>query len=226
MNKTEKIEKIKKLLALAGNNPEKNEAERAMFVAQKLMSSEGISAEDIANSTMDDELGELGEDWLNEGEEKQLYNWKKVLISNLAYFFDCKLINYPNGRKCKLLIVGRESNRITCEMFYNWLHDRTMKEAKEIYGNQTAKRNSYCVGVANGIAVKIHEIKPSKDVKNGWGIVPLDEVEQFMKEKHSNLSKGKSISTTVRDGAAAAAGRKVGENTSLNHQFGLKAIGA
>lgn len=223
MNANKKIEKIKKLLALSSNNPEREEAERAMEMACKMMSDEGLTAEDIKQSSMDDEYGELGESWLNDGELKQMLNWKKVLISNLAYLFDCKLINFSEQRKNKILIIGRESNRITCEMMYNWLHDRTMKEARELYGAQTAKRNSYCVGVANGIAAKVHQIKPKENLPNGWGIVPLSEAESYMKQFHPNTVK-RSLSTTVSDREANSRGYRVGKDTSLNHQFGLKAI--
>ena len=220
MNKS-KIEKIKKLLNTTGRTEEETSAFLAM--AKKLMDSEGLSTEDITKYSIDDELGELGDSWLNDGEEKRLLNWKKVLLSNLAYFFDCRIINHTINSKNKILIVGRESNRITCQMMYNWIHDRTMKEARELYGSQTAKRNSYCVGVANGIATKVHQLKGDISKPNGWGIVPINEVDAYMKSKFSNL-RNRSISTTVSDRQAMSAGRKVGENTSLNNQFGLKAI--
>lgn len=227
---TSKIEKIKKLLttAASGSGATKAEAETAMLLAQKLMDSEGVSMEDVAGLSMDDELGELGHEWLYE-DGKQFYNWKKVLISNLAYFFDCQLVRCSCGtRKDKFDIVGRESNRITCKMFYNWIHDRTMKEAKELYGSQTAKRNSYCVGVANGLADKIHEIKPrEKTLKsNVWGIVPIDEVTKYMAKIYPHLTKGKGYKTTASDRAAYRSGIVVGMDTSLNNQFGLKMISA
>lgn len=227
MNKTEKIEKIKKLLAKAdtSRNSSEEEAATAMRMAMAMMDSAGISMADVQVSSMDDEFGELGHSWLNGGEAKQYFNWKKVLISNLAYFFDCEIVNCAEGRKSKIDIIGRESNRITCEMFYNWLHDRTMKEAKEKYGAQTAKRNSYCLGVAQGIANKIKQIKPREEAvkANAWGIVPVDEVNKLMCELYPDLTHGK-LKTTMSDGSAYAAGREVGNNTSLNHQFGLKAI--
>lgn len=227
MNKTDKIEKIKKLLAKADKscNSSEAEAEVAMRMAMAMMDSADISMSDIQSSSMDDEFGELGHSWLNGGEAKQYFVWKKILIQNLAYFFDCSIVNCTEGRKSKFDIIGRESNRITCEMFYNWLLARTMKEAKEKYGSQTAKRNSYCLGVAQGIANKIKQIKPREEtVKvNAWGIVPIDEVNKLMCELYPNLTHGK-LKTTMSDCGAYAAGREVGNNTSLNHQFGLKAI--
>ena len=226
MSKSDKIEKIKKLLAKAdkSHNSSEAEAEMAMKMAMDMTNNAGISMSDVQASSMDDEFGELGHSWLNGGEAKQMFNWKKVLLANLACFFDCKIVNCSEGaRKIKCDIIGRESNRITCEMFYNWIHDRTMKEARELYHSDTAKRNSYCVGVAQGIASKIYEIKPRSSEKNGWGIVPIDEVQNYMSELYPHLTHGK-IKTSVRDGGAYGAGHRAGSNTSLNHQFGLKAI--
>lgn len=227
MNKTDKIEKIKKLLAKAdkSRNSSETEAEVAMRMAMAMMDSSDISMADVQSSSMDDEFGELGHSWLNGGEAKQYFVWKKILIQNLAYFFDCSVVNCTEGRKSKFDIIGRESNRITCEMFYNWLHDRTMKEAKEKYGSQTAKRNSYCLGVAQGIANKIKQIKPKEEnaKANGWGIIPIDEVNKLKCELYPNLISTK-LKTTMSDGGAYVAGREVGNNTSLNNQFGLKAI--
>lgn len=227
MSKSDKIEKIKKLLAKADNsrNSSEQEAAVAMEMAMSMMNSAGISMADIQASTMDDEFGEMGHSWLNGGEPKQMFNWKKVLIHSLAYFFDCELVNCPEGRKSKIDIIGRESNRITCEMFYNWIHDRTMKEAKERFGSQTAKRNAYCVGVAQGIKMKVFEIKPKAMTSkaNGWGIVPINEVKGYLRKIYPELRTGK-ITTTSSDRDAYAVGRIVGENTSLNNQFGLKAI--
>lgn len=226
MSKSDKIEKIKKLLAKGdkSRNSSEQEAEIAMKMAMSMMDSANISMAEINASSMDDEYGELGHSWLNNGEEKQLHTWKKVLIHSLAYFFDCELVNNPNGRKSKIDIIGRESNRITCEMFYNWIHDRTMKEAKERFGSQTAKRNSYCVGVAQGIKEKVFEIKPkSVSAKNGWGIVPRDEVKNFVHKLYPSLISGKKL-VRASDREAYSAGKTVGVNTSLNNQFGLKAI--
>jgi hypothetical protein len=226
MNKN-KIDKIKKLLAKAdksANNCEE-EASLAMKMAMEMMDSEGISFADIQASSMEDELGELGESILN-GTSKKYLNWEKILSNALGYFFDCSTINnrvtsYKSERK----IIGRESNRITCEIFYNWIYDKAMKEAKELYHVQTAKRNSYCLGVANAIQKKVFELKPmsKSTTPNAWGIVPIDEVLEFMRKKYPDL-KDVSYSYSVSDDRAYSAGKKSGEGISLNRQFGLQAI--
>lgn len=222
-NKT--IERIQKLLDRAEGTTFEAEAEACLRKAQQIMSSEGISAADIASKSKDDELGTLGENKLNNGEAKSYFNWKKILLNSLSYFFDCKLIFSSVGsRKVVYTVIGRESNRITFEVMYNWIHDKTMKEARERYGSDTAARNSYCLGVANGISDKIYEMKRKTPATDAWGIVPIDEVRSYIKEHYKNLTKGKAISTNVSDGAAYSSGKKAGSDTSLNRQFGLKRI--
>ena len=79
--------------------------------------------------------------------------------------------------------------------------------------------------MAQGIKMKVFEIKPKAMASkaNGWGIVPINAVKGYLRKIYPELRTGK-ITTTSSDRDAYAAGRIVGENTSLNNQFGLKAI--
>ena len=150
-NKT--IERIQKLLDRAEGTTFEAEAEACLRKAQQIMSSEGISAADIASKSKDDELGVLGENKLNNGEAKSYFNWKKILLNSLSYFFDCKLIFSSAGsRKVVYTVIGRESNRITFEVMYNWIHDKTMKAyIKEHYKNLT-KGKAISTNVSDGAA--------------------------------------------------------------------------
>ena len=220
------VEKIQKLLDRANGTDFEGEAEACLRKARELMTANGVSEGDLAAHSRDEELGELGSNWLNGDEAgKSYFNWKKILLSCLSYYFDCHIINCSAGaRKIKIDVLGREANRITFEIMYNWIHDKTMKEAREKYGSDTARRNSYCLGVANALSSKIYTIKPRADEKDGWGIIPMDEVNALVKDKYPMLKHSKIKSCAVAD--AYGAGREVGDNISLNRQFGLKAIGA
>ena len=222
------VEKIQKLLDRANGTDFEAEAEACLRKARDLMTANGVSEEDLSEHSREEALGELGSNWLNNDEEgKSYFNWKKILISCLAYYFDCKIVNCSAGaRKIKIDVIGREANRVTFGIMYNWIHDKTMKEAREHYHSDTARRNSYCLGVANALAAKIYSIKPRSNEKDGWGIVPMDEVKAFMNEKYPMLCKGKKIQSSASRSDAYGAGRAAGDSISLNRQFGLKAIGA
>ena len=223
---SETIEKIRKLLALSKGNTFEEEANSALLMAQKLMAKEGISEEDIKKQSRDEELGKLGEFWLNRGEEKRLLSWRKILMGAICRLFDCRVVLYTNQGKTKAKIIGREGNRVTAEIMYNWICDKAMKEAKDKFGGATAKRNAYCIGVADSISIKVSKIKPA-DAKltDAWGIVPLDEVDAYVSATIGKTTTT-SIKKTVSDRDAYVGGRISGEETSLNKQFGLKCISA
>lgn len=222
------VEKIQKLLDRANGTDFEGEAEACLRKARELMTANGVTDGDLALHSREETLGELASNWLNDDEDgKTYYNWKKILLSCLAYYFDCKIVYCGAGsRKVKIDVIGREANRVTFGIMYNWIHDKTMKEARERYHSDTARRNSYCLGVANALAAKIYTIKPKSSEKDGWGIVPIDEVKAFMHDKYPALCKGKKIQVNPSMTDAYLNGREVGDSISLNRQFGLKAIGA
>ena len=60
---------------------------------------------------------------------------------------------------------------------------------------------------------------------DAWGIVPLDEVEQFVRSDWGKVTTT-SLTMCPRDGLAYTQGKVDGDNISLNRQFGLKEIAA
>ena len=222
------VEKIQKLLDRANGTDFEGEAEACLRKARELMTANGVTDGDLAAHSREETLGNLDSNWLNDDEDgKTYFNWKKILLSCLAYYFDCQIVYCGAGaRKVKIDVIGREANRVTFGIMYNWIHDKTMKEAREQYHSDTARRNSYCLGVANALAAKIYSIKPRSNEKDGWGIIPMDEVKAFMHDKYPMLCKGKKIQTSASRSDAYGAGRAAGDSISLNRQFGLKAIGA
>lgn len=223
---TAKIEKIKKMLALAKGTNFENEAEQALAMANKLTSEVGLTMEEIAKISIEDEFGKLGSEFLNNGEEKAYQPWRRTLLNALCRMFDCSFVNNRKSGTTKFTIdiIGRESNRITVQLMYNWIADRTLKEAREKFGKMTAKRNSYCNGVANAIWNKICQMKPNpKNDKNAWGLVPISEVEDYKLSKYPHLVTTLN-KATISDGEAYASGIEVGNSTSLNKQFGIKMI--
>ena len=210
-----KLDKIQKLLDRADGTDFEAEAEACLRKAHEFMASEGLSEADLAAHSREEELGELGSNWLNDDEDgKTYFNWKKILLSCLAYYFDCQIVYCGAGaRKVKIDVIGREANRV-------------MKEARDRYHTDTARRNSYCLGVVNALAAKIYKIKPKANVKDAWGIVPIDETKAFAHDKYPMLRKGKKIQASASMLDAYREGKEVGDSISLNRQFGLKAIGA
>lgn len=222
------VNRIQKLLN-TGNDKGAfaGEAETALALAYKLMREHNITESDIRSVSREDELGPLGNSTVVDC-AKQLRKWEQSILSSLTRLFDCKLLSVRSGnmydKKPTYYIVGREGNRVTVKLMFDWIKKDTLKKACVIGQGRASARNAYAVGVADSIRKKVNVLKSTAPKTDAWGIVPLDEVEQFMRQDWG-LVKNTSVSMHIGDGLAYAKGKADGDNISLNHQFGLKGIG-
>lgn len=219
------LSKIEKLLALSNSNYE-GEADTALKMAYDLMSQNDISMEDIQVHSKDETLGKLGKGKLDE-EEKQYRKWEVSLLNAIAKMFDCQIIrtSYKSRyyKKCSLAIVGRESNRITTKLMYDWIRTKTLKESRSV-GDTPSTRRAYCVGVSNSIVRKVNLLKAEAPKTDKWGLVPVDEVTNWIKNAYNTIGNLTWSAGRVNDGVAYAKGFAAGNETSLNKQFNLNGI--
>jgi hypothetical protein len=221
------LSKIEKLLNLGNGSSYEGEASTALKRAYDLMHEHGISFEDVQMHSKDEILGTLGSEYLSE-DSKQYRKWEVNLFVSISKLFDCKTLisgyHVYWDKKTHLVIVGREGNRTTAKLMYNWIHDKTMKEAKAI-GDCPSSRNAYCIGVTDSLRRKINEIKnPDTGKTDKWGIVPLNEVENWINQSVGKLEDYKMSNTVLRDFTAYSAGTVEGNNISLNRQFAATGI--
>lgn len=224
------VKKIEHLLNLSKGTSFEGEADSALQKAYALMKLHGISEEDVKYISKEDVLGEIDQESLSE-DSRQYRKWETELLSAIARLFDSHIIKTTwkgsYTKKAKLAIVGREANRRTIVAMYNWIHDRTIKEARRVGGRYASARVAYCNGVADSILCKVVDIKSQDKTKTDkWGIVPMDEVNAWIRENIENVKDGIFRTGQSHDAGAYAAGIRAGDNTSLNRQFGFKAIEA
>ncbi len=219
------LRKIEKLLALSNSNYE-GEADTALKMAYDLMSQNGISMEDVQGYSKDEVLGKLGSGKLDE-EDKQYRRWEVSLLNAIAKMFDCQVLRtaYKSRyyKKCNLAIIGRESNRITTKLMYDWIHNKTLKESRSV-GNSPSTRRAYCVGVSNSISRKVNILKAEAPKTDKWGLVPVDEVTNWIKTELGNINSLDWSAGSIGDSLAYARGVVAGNETSLNKQFNLNGI--
>lgn len=228
----EVLKKVSKLLALGNGSVQGEEAKTALQMAYKLLEENDLSISEVIEfSQLEDKkqnLGDLGEQIVN-NDVRQYRAWEVTLLNAMAKLFDCVLLStplYPENCRIKKSIkqlAGREGNRRSAELMYNWLKDKTVKEARDNF-KHVHDRYNYCNGVANAIYQKVTSMKPRQDV-NVYGLVPLDEVNTWLKKQYPQLNM---INRHVKSPLSKSytMGYGVGESTSLNRQFGLKAITA
>lgn len=217
--------RIKKLLALSNSSYE-GEADTALKMAYDLMSQNDISMEDVQAHSKDEVLGKLGSGVLDEG-EKQYRKWEVSLLNAIAKMFDCQVLRTTHNsryyKKSSLTIVGRESNRITTKLMYDWIRDKTLKESRSVEDSPSTRR-AYCVGVSNSISRKVNLLKAEAPKTDKWGLIPVDEVTNWIKKEFNNVGSLDWSAGSIEDGIAYARGVVAGNETSLNKQFNLNGI--
>ena len=221
------LSKIEKLINLGNGSSYEGEASIALKRAYDLMRQHGVSMEDVMAHSKDEVLGLLGSENLEE-KRKQYRKWEINLCVNICKLFDCKALHSGLrtwwDKKGTLVIVGREGNRTTAKLMYQWIHDKTLKEARQI-GDCSSSRNAYCTGIVDSLSNKIRAIKAGESNVDQWGLVPVSEVENWINLQFGKLDDYSMNGATIKDSMAYYGGRREGDKISLNRQFATTGIG-
>ena len=219
-------EKIKKLMALSSGSNFEDESNTALAMANSLMEQYNITAKDLDEYGRSQEFGKLTND--QKGEPTLYKIWEKQLMNAIAKLFNCELVfSHEVSRKSTMHVLGREGNVRTAIAMNDWIVKKIKADAKAKYpGRQMASRNSYALGVVDNICSRVQQMVEERNKEaeqNGWGLVPVNEVKEFMKQQYPSC-KVASSKGTMSDSRAFGAGVADGANIGLNKQFGLKAI--
>lgn len=154
-DKKQVIEKIKKILALAENNPNENEAVAAAMKAQALMAKFHIENKEIGEEVTEDNIDSL--ECVVSGKSQK---WRIQLASVIAKNFRCK-IYLTNGN---ITFYGYDEDiKICSEVFYSLykigvkLSDKKKREVRKECGTATGVRNTFCLGFVKGIQSELEK---------------------------------------------------------------------
>lgn len=187
MNKI--ADKIQKLLNLAGNNPNEEEAQAALLKAQKLMAQYNVDLESLGDGKKELKCSlELTKVKANPRD-----NQVQVIIANA---FACKPI-ISCGRH--LMFFGREDNAKAAKSCMEFIHktmERGIRRICREYGLESSERGASAIynGYAKGFIEGLRDTVGAQTVALAV-VVPEDVKEAFAK-KFPNVSKYKSKSTT------------------------------
>lgn len=211
------ISKIQKLLNLANNNSFEAESKKALEKAYQIMQEYGISMMDVENNKKTSELGEMAEE--NYNDEKAYKKWEVLLMTAVTKLFGCAVFRTSYGsmfhKKQQMSIVGREANRITAKLMYEYLHEAIKKSAKEFAGSVTSSRIAYCNGAAQEINYRVNDMM-KKPESGEWGLVLQDETQQWIDENMQFTTN--NVNVDCADEAAYLEGAIMGHDVSLNQQ--------
>ena len=141
------IEKIKKLLALADNNPNENEAKTALLQAQKLMAKYNVSVEITE-----------GEEAIAYAQEKCVHRYdaayRKPLARVIANNFRCEYFL----RGSQIVFFGRDMDARIAKEAFEYAYEFAMREGNKLenkayaeYGTARGVHSSYTAGFIAGL---------------------------------------------------------------------------
>lgn len=149
------ISKIKKLFALASNNPSEEEAKAATLKAQELLAQYHIDYADVENIDLD-KIEEIEEVWVDIPAKK----WKYTLARIVADNFRCR--HFYCGKEHLIFYGHKTDANVAAETFKylfsmgNKLGMRLYNEARNAYRDTTNIYNScvmgFCAGVRDALA--------------------------------------------------------------------------
>lgn len=214
MEKESIIRKIKGLLELAAHNPETNEAKLAGERAAKLMADYQISyiKEDILDNKLIKRIN-------SPVYMKRNIVWEHILITQIAYTFDCKAVRTRIGEdKYEFAVIGYKVDAELCEWYFKYLRTVISKKGEDKY-KKLKERKSYQLGLVDEICHRLIEIKKQKEKHTDVGtkdlvLSKLHNVNDHYEKMFPKTKKNKSKLTIEPD--AYSKGYKDGKNISLS----------
>jgi hypothetical protein len=212
MNKSEVIDKIRKLLALS-ESPNENEAALAAEKAREMLSRYNLGMADLSIGEIKSRL-EITEKVVEDS--KILQDWVQNLISYVGEAFDCHcMVNNKPGRRNKILFIGSAEDAEVAVYVFQYLRQtlrvmarNRLKELKTKNPEWSSYRLkcSYLEGAVRRIgerlrtgAQKLQE--EEKAVCTDLIVVKSDEVQKYVEKKFRNCEQFGFRSETINEGA-------------------------
>lgn len=240
------VDKVKKLLALASDNKNVNEAQSAMEKARDLMKQHGIAMADVSAS--DSETGINIQYWAS-GWKSQFDTYVSILANATSKLFDSecwvvrgkKDMNY----RVNMCFAGEETDIALCVEVWPWLVKKAKSLATSIIGSGwSSSHRSFCEAFACRIYNRADEmmrknvpVNPPQQYDespdSGVGVSDNQKYEIVLRNKSNAIQEwlekvGVNIvtrKTTLRgefDDRAAAAGFRAADEVDLNFRKSIQ----
>lgn len=211
-DKARYIEKIRKLFALASNNPSEQEAAAAALQAQRLMVRYSIEPSDVEGDDMRASLVCVETEWIGDSR-----TWRSRLASVVRRAFRCEAYEEyrtERGRSIpRIVFFGYEGDAQAAAMTFNYLYRqgtrlarRAEREHREIFGHARGVFNSFAVGFTSGVEAELQA--QSEELMVVESEVVRESYEDFKREQGMVSVKGRRM--RLGSAAAEAAGYRAG----------------
>lgn len=233
--------KVRKLLRLAENNPNPNEAANAAAQAQRLIDEHQLSqamleidSQQPVNGLDDEPVRDFTYDAPLDA-PKKMDRWRVTLAGSLARANACRILIYGSRA---IGLVGRPSDADAVRHLYAFL-TRELEQLTTEHGRRMGRtwRNNFRLGVVDTIQRKLadereafrHEARESA-AGSSVALLRIDnalarvaargtEVDNWITE-NMQLGKGRAYSPSRYDANARLQGRRAGERISINRSRG------
>lgn len=177
------IEKIKNLIDLSNDNPDDNEGQTALLMAQKLMLKHDISLTEV--QSLEEKPAEaIGENVAYTA--SKLFWWERELGIILANNFRCKsLISRSRYTNSTLIFFGKEADAELASKVYQAANMFIRYRLKRLPEKGKDYKNSYLSGFLNALAERFKQ----QVEEFGLMVLPSEEVETALAEHIPNLKK-------------------------------------
>ena len=228
-------DKIKKLLALAGNNPNENEAKAALLRAKKLMVDNKIRQSELEDAKEQNLVYKVVRDiaWTTDSGRMWYNDVCNLLAEN--HFCVAAWMIPPRTRTHYLHLTGMEGDIQVCEEAIRYtirfmdsqikrLCRRKLQESMALrrgYNrrDQITIEKWYAQGFVNGLKELFAE--QVEQNREEWGLVLVKASEPLEKFKETLESKSVKVSRTYGyDSSAYTKGHEDGKNLNLQNKLG------
>lgn len=209
MTNTEKmVDRVRKLLALAGNNPSEEEAKLALMRANALIAKYNID--------LSEEAGEAIEYAVVAAKHSNNEGYRVMLAGVIASSFRCKVIMVGNV----VHFFGRKQDAEACVEVFNYVYRvshniglRLERQARKEGRNTHGVANSYWKGFVVGINKEL-----SEQCKALMVVVPEDVKDEFASRYQGCKSYGGGMRNTGYDHGAYNQGVQDGRHSMRNRR--------
>lgn len=225
------IERIRKLLALAGNNPNAEEAATAAAMAQDLMAKHHLAEVQLRVET-NEPAEPIDHSRVDIGDAK-LPGWKSRLISAMRFLGVNPWTEPARQAGVKTHFVrlfGRKSDVEAANYILQYLMAEVERLSQREARSDRAYRNAFRLGAATTVYMRLQAAKKGEEKptdERALAIVTKDDEE--LQAAYKVMAKANHLrvqsSPTCRSGDGYAAGKKAGESISIPGQERRKGLG-
>lgn len=223
-------DKIEKLLRLANNNPNIEEAAAAAKQAQRLMTKYSIEQATVRLEEDDgdesDPISMVGSVTVASG--RQLASWRTVLANTIAKHNRCRVVLVRYGGFSEMQFVGFRGDMTLCVSMYSLLMPMIDRMAKAYVKTRKAGRgkaktvgNSYRFGVIHAINDKLKEGNQQeqsdalkRNPKAKQALVRMDDALNII-DRYIGTGNRTKVKNSSMDAAAWHQGRADGKSIDL-----------